>query len=92
MTIKVNISTHMLKIGDIVAAEELPAKPTNRQMAYFLARFMIDDTTGERVPYEQAKEAIMDVEIEELPRITREIQEAILGVQAAAVPLETSGG
>jgi hypothetical protein len=53
--VKLKISAKTLTIGDVIAAEELPPKPTNRQTAEFLARFMIDEETGNRVPIEDAK-------------------------------------
>lgn len=97
ITVKLDITSKSLNIGDLVASEELSANSSNTEMAKFLARFVVNAETGERYDVEepdQAERAFRDakrIPLSRLPEITAQIQGTIEEIKSSAVPLETSG-
>jgi hypothetical protein len=89
MTIKLKISNKTLTIGDVIAAEE--GFKSNRAIIEFLARFVVDDD-GAPVQPDEAQRRIMALPVADLPELVKQLQEAITGIQADAVPLATSDG
>jgi hypothetical protein len=85
ITLRVNKSR--LTIGDVLKAEA-GIKSTS-EMVDFLTKFVAGED-GNYLPADQARAALLDLSLEELPGVVNELAEGIKAISGGAVPLPTS--
>jgi hypothetical protein len=70
---KFNILTKEIKVRELLELEDAPKIST---VVNLMARFMVDDTNGQRVPEAVAKQELLDLNTEEFQEVQTAFMES----------------